>query len=111
MNRIFLAATAGLILLSCSAHAEEDDLGQDTFNERCASCHGRDGKARTDIGRKLKTKDLTDAQLWKDLTDERIRAQIIEGTPDGAMPPYKGKLSAEELAALVRYLRQTFQPK
>ena len=87
-----------------------DDLGQDVYNARCATCHGRDGKAKTPIGVKLKTKDLTAGAVWKDLTDAAITKLIDTGTADKAMPPYKGKFSAEETAALLKYLR-VFQPK
>ena len=93
-----------------SARSAEDDLGQDTYNARCTSCHGRDGRAQTDIGKKLKTKDLTKAELWKGLTDAAVEKQIVNGTADKSMPAYKDKLSPEELAALVKYLR-SFQPK
>ncbi len=87
-----------------------DDVGQDLYNARCSTCHGRDGKAKTPIGLKLKTKDLTQAALWKDLTDAAITKVMNEGTADKAMPSYQGRYSAEETAALVKYLR-AFQPE
>lgn len=106
----FLLALAASVLSLAGARAEEDDLGQDVYNSRCASCHGRDGKARTDIGRKLKAKDLTQATTWQGLTDNAIEKQILAGTPDKSMPPYQGRLSAEELAAVIKYLHE-FKPK
>ena len=87
-----------------------DDLGQDVYNARCATCHGRDGKAKTPIGVKLKTRDLTEGAAWKARTDAAIAKVIDEGTADKAMPAYRGKFSAEETAALLKYLRG-FQPK
>lgn len=90
--------------------AEQDDPGQDVYNARCATCHGRDGKAKTPIGVKLKTRDLTQAAVWKELTDAEITKLVDAGTADKVMPPYKGKFSAEEMAALLKYLRG-FQPK
>ena len=87
-----------------------DDAGQDLYNARCATCHGRDGKGKTPVGLKLKTKDLTQGALWKDLTDALVTKVINEGTADKAMPSYQSRYSAEETAALVKYLR-AFQPK
>ncbi len=104
------AATLVLALAPGPARAAPDDVGQDVYNARCATCHGRDGKAKTPIGVKLKTADLTQGAVWKDLTDAVIIKVIDEGTADKAMPPYKGSFSAEETAALVKYLRG-FQPK
>lgn len=104
------AVTLAFAAASGPARAGEDDPGQDIYNARCATCHGRDGKAQTPIGIKLKTKDLTQGAVWKDLTDAAIQKLIDEGTADKAMPSYKGKFSAEEVAALVKYLHG-FQPK
>ncbi len=104
------AALAVSLLLAGAARAQQDDLGQDVYNGRCAACHGRDAKGKTPIGVKLKAKDLTDAVTWKGLTDAAIEKLIDEGTPDKAMPAYQGKLSADERAAVVKYLR-VFQPK
>ena len=87
-----------------------DDPGQDLYNARCAACHGQNGKAKTPIGVKLKTKDLTQGALWKELTDAAITKIIDDGTADKAMPSYQGRYSAEETAALLKYLRG-FQPK
>lgn len=104
-----IALTVALLGIA-PAIAAEDDRGQDLYNARCATCHGRDGKAKTPIGVKLKTKDLTQAPAWKTLTDVAIAKAIEEGTPDKSMPAYKGRYSTEEAAALVKYLRG-FQPK
>ena len=99
-----LGATGG------AARSAEDDLGQDTYDAKCATCHGRDGRARTDIGIKLKTKDLTQPGLLKGLSDAQLEKQILGGTADKSMPAYQGKISTDELAALIKYLR-SFQPK
>ena len=105
-----IAAVLALVLSVAPARAEEDDLGQDVYNLKCASCHGRNGKGKTDIGVKLKAKDLTQADVWKDLTDAAVENVIAKGTADKVMPAYKDKLSTEEMAALVKYLH-SFQPK
>jgi mono/diheme cytochrome c family protein len=71
------------------------------FADNCASCHGTDGKARTPAGKKLHAKDLSLSQL----TDVGIVRQIKEGFRDSrgqpAMPPFKDRLSDEEINALV----------
>ncbi len=114
MGRVTAALAATLALagaaLADTTPAAPDDLGQDVYNARCATCHGCDAKAKTPIGVKLKAKDLTVAAAWKGLTDAAIVKVIDEGTADKAMPAYQGKLTAEERAAVLKYLR-AFEPK
>jgi len=79
--------------------------GQEVFETHCASCHGRDGKAKTPAGKKLKVKDLTQSNT----NDAEIEKQIANGTQDAKgsprMPEFKSKLSPDEIAALVEYVK------
>ena len=85
--------------ITCAAN------GQEIFGEHCASCHGVDGKAKTPAGKKLRVKDLTGSKL----PDPDIEKQIVNGTLDAKgnarMPEFKTKLSPEEIAALVAYVK------
>ncbi|MBI3182984.1 MAG: cytochrome c [Myxococcales bacterium] len=95
--------------------AAAGDDGATVFKKKCATCHGKDGKGKTDMGEELKIKDLTDAATWKDLTDEKVEKQVNDGAKDESgkerMTAFKGKLSAEEIKAVVAYVRTTFAPK
>jgi mono/diheme cytochrome c family protein len=83
--------------------------GSELFGEFCTPCHGPDGKARTPAGRKLGAKDLSQSKL----TDPEIEKQIANGTKDNRgvdrMPPFKEKLTASDVAALVAYVK-SFRP-
>lgn len=72
------------------------------FSEKCALCHGKDGKAQTEIGKKVGAKDLTtkDAQS---LTDAQIQLQIAKGK--GRMPGYEGILTNKDIAEMVKFIR------
>lgn len=76
------------------------------FEQNCAPCHGKDGKAKTPMARKLGVKDLTQSKT----TDEQIERQIREGTktPDGKaqMPSFGDRLSAEQVKLLIRFVRE-----
>lgn len=73
---------------------------------KCKSCHGSDGRADTKDGRKHKVADVTTADWQAKHTDDQIRKVIEDGSPDNEkMKPYKDKLSAEEIAGLVQYVR------
>lgn len=80
----------------------------ETWAKDCASCHGKDGKAQTMMGKKLGMKDLTDAKVQAALTDEQATKDIKEGvTEDGKtkMKAFAGKLSDDEVKALVAHVR------
>lgn len=75
------------------------------FAKNCGPCHGKDGKARTPIARKLGVKDLTKSKI----SDDEIRRQIREGRKDRAgklqMPEFKDTLSDEEIKLLIGYVK------
>src|SRR5437867_8051634 len=92
------------LLLGFSAFA--DDLGQQTWMSRCKGCHGLDGKAQTRIGAAEKIPDFTSAKWQASFADPDIKEVIVDGSPSNAkMKPFGDKLTAEEVDAVVRYIR------
>lgn len=79
------------------------------FRERCARCHGEDGRGQTVIGRMVDAPDFADEGWWDDEKDERRFARsIAEGK--GAMPAFGKKLTRAEIRALAAYVK-TFRKK
>jgi mono/diheme cytochrome c family protein len=113
-NLIATAALAGTFLgtvLSGPAHAEIDKKTVRTWKAKCSSCHGEDGKAATEQGKKMGVRDMTMPDFWKGLTDAKMKDAIANGikqTRDGKvqeMEPYKDKLKPEEIDSLVAYVK------
>jgi cbb3-type cytochrome c oxidase subunit III len=77
------------------------DAGGDLFKQKCAMCHGADGKGFP----ALKTPDFTDPKVQASLTDEEITKIIKNGKPGTAMPPFKDSLSDDQIKSLVGYIR------
>jgi mono/diheme cytochrome c family protein len=73
------------------------------YGRRCASCHGKDGTAKTFKGKLRSARNLTDPQWQADVSDERIFNSIMNGR--GKMPSYGKKLSEAEINSLVAYVR------
>ena len=74
----------------------------------CIQCHGLDGSANTSMGKALNAKNLADAQIQSSFTDAEAAAAIKDGvTKDGMtkMIAFGGKLSDDEIKALVAYVR------
>jgi len=74
---------------------------QANFKTKCLMCHGPDGSGSTATGRSLKVPDLRTSLQKK--TDAEVVSQITDGK--NKMPPFKTKLSKEEIDALVAYVR------
>jgi len=75
-----------------------------TFDAKCASCHGKDGRAKTMRGKLSHARNLSDAQWQANVSDERLFNSISNGR--NQMPAFKKKLSEAEIDALVSYVRQ-----
>ena len=73
------------------------------YAKHCASCHGRDGRAKTIKGKLKHARDLSDREWQEKVSDERIFNSIMNGK--GKMPSYSRKLSEPEINSLVSYVR------
>ena len=74
-----------------------------TYTAKCAKCHGPDGKG-VEKYKKQGVKDFTDAKWQKSRTDAQFTASITNGKGD-VMPAFKGKISPDEIKALVAHVR------
>ena len=97
----------GLLLVCAGPVSANDDAA--VFENRCAACHGTDGRARTAQGRKLKAKDLRDSRL----ADADLERQIREGsrikTGLSVMPAVGNDMTDAEIAAAIRVVK-AFRP-
>ena len=75
-----------------------------TFDDKCASCHGKDGRAKTMRGKLSHARNLTDAQWQANVTDERLFNSISNGK--GKMPTFKKSLTDSQIDELVNYVRR-----
>jgi mono/diheme cytochrome c family protein len=76
--------------------------GADTFKARCAPCHGKTGKGDTKMGQHFRLRDLGSPDVQKQSEDELV-AIIAKGK--GKMPPYRAKLTREQIEDLVKFIR------
>lgn len=74
------------------------------YNSKCASCHGRDGRATSMHARHEKARDITTGEWQDSVSDERIYNSISNGK--GKMPAFKKKLSDSQIDELVNYVRR-----
>jgi mono/diheme cytochrome c family protein len=103
MQRVLAQRPASLLtvlaiwmVLSVAAWADDVDLGREVYDDFCVSCHGRNmvasGAVTFDL-RKFPKDDF-----------ERFRKGVLEGKPP-AMPPWRDKISDDDLKLLWAYVR------
>lgn len=73
------------------------------YAKHCASCHGKDGRAKTFKAKFNKARNLTEPGWQEAVSDERIYNSISNGR--GKMPGFSKKMSEAEVDALVRLVR------
>jgi mono/diheme cytochrome c family protein len=94
-------------LLCAAATAKAADPAEN-WAANCVSCHAKDGSGTTTMGKKYGVKDYRDPKVQADITDEKAISAITDGiTEDGKtkMKSFKGKLTDEEIKAMVAYVR------
>jgi len=108
-------AAFGLVILSAfgaafSAHSIKPGSSEQAnvdakalFTKECATCHGKDGQAKTFKAKFNHARNLTDARWQAEVTDERLFNSIHNGK--GKMPAFGKKLSDSQINALVAFVR------
>ena len=88
--------TAGFAV-SASAQSAADN-----YKSKCAMCHGPDGAANTPAGKAMQTPAVTAPQFAK-ASDAELLAILKNGK--AKMPAYTGKLTDDQMKALILYMR------
>jgi mono/diheme cytochrome c family protein len=79
------------------------------YEAKCATCHGDDGRAKTELGLEMGIGDMTKSAYWKDRTLESVRKVLLEGIKrieNGKaqeMKPFKDRLTPAQADALILY--------
>ena len=100
MKRIAASLTV-VVAIAFAAPARSAEDGKALFAQKCAACHGPDGKGQTPMGKKLGAKDLTGE------TKEPLEALVkdIENGKPPKMTPYKGKLTDDQIKAIAQFIK------
>ena len=81
-------------------HAQDDPAS--LYKSKCQVCHGPNGNGDTAAGKKLGAKDLHSPEVTKQ-SDAALFDIVKKGK--GKMPAYNGKLTDDQIKALVKYIR------
>ena len=101
IRSIVIVMVAGALL--CSACVAQSAGAGDIYKAKCQMCHSADGSGSTPAGKKLGAKDLKSPDVQKH-TDAELFTIIAKG--QNKMPAFTGKLTDQQMLALVAYIRQ-----
>ena len=82
--------------------ARSEDKSAAMYKQKCAACHGADGKGETPMGKANKLRDFGSADVQKQ-TDSELTTIIENGK--GKMPAYGKSLNPDQVKGLVVYIR------
>lgn len=101
---IFLAVALASVLVASAQTSEIKKL----WTKNCASCHGPDGRGKTNSGREAGVVDLTDPKIHEKYTVEQMFTRVKEGVKEGdkvKMQPAEN-LTDVEIKKLIAYVRK-----
>lgn len=104
------AASMAVVLLLFPVAALYAAAPAQLYERHCAACHGEngDGRSRAQFGLDPPPRDFTTAQAWRELSRERMIVSVTHGRPGTAMAGWGSRLSEEQIAGVVDYVRSTF---
>lgn len=117
-RRALLAALVVFAMTLPTGHialAGAQEAGAQLYQQRCATCHGADGKGKTPIAQALnpKPRDHTDGAYMNALSDDHLTKVIKDGgSAVGRSPlmPPQADLNAEQIQQLVTFVRSLAVP-
>jgi mono/diheme cytochrome c family protein len=89
---------------SSTKKAGPDDTAEDIWRATCAMCHRKDGTGKTWMGEKA-ARNFTDRTWQAKVSDDDIKAAILEGRRGTRMKSFDKKMSDAQLEEMVRYVR------
>lgn len=104
MKRSMIVAAAIFAVAAVTASAQDSKA---LYGTKCQKCHGAEGKGDTTMGKRLGTKDYSDAKVQDALKDDVAIKSIKEGLKKDdktLMQPAEG-LTDEQIKGLVAYMR------
>lgn len=101
-----LTAATGQAEVRQNRPAAPLERGREIYQASCVQCHGEGARGDGPLAAALQPRPL-DLTVHVPLhTDQELHDWIANGIPRTSMPPWKGKISEEEIQAVINYLRQ-----
>ena len=97
-----VAVVLGALAMASTAAAADVELGKKIYAQKCAGCHGPDGKGNAKMAETLKVK-IPELAAAAAKTDSELLKIISEGKKP--MPSFGKSLKKDELDAVAHYAK------
>lgn len=104
-----LAAVAAVALVAMPGGAQSID-GRALYLKNCRSCHGTTGRPSKQALRETPKIPTIDQEFLSGRSDDSLTVVVTRGTGKD-MKSFKEKLTAQEIDAVVKYVRTLGTPK
>jgi mono/diheme cytochrome c family protein len=98
---------AAVSVLGVGRVAAQTPDGQSIYRDECRTCHGAAGKPTQRAVSQYKGMPTFDAAFFAKRSQDSIVAVLNHGAGKD-MKSFKDKLSAQEIAAVAKYVKETF---
>lgn len=105
-----LGVTIGLLLVASAARAQSA-VGLTVYEKSCKMCHGADGKPSAAMAKMMPTLPTLNAKFMAGISEDSIVKVLTNGSANGKMKAFKGKLTPEEMAAVAKYVKELAKVK
>jgi mono/diheme cytochrome c family protein len=95
-------ALLGALVVASTAIAADAELGKKLWAQKCAACHGADGKGNAKMAEQLKVK-IPSLGASAAKTDSDLLKAVSDGKRP--MPAFGKSLKSEELEAVVQHAK------
>ena len=115
-----LANIVGLLLLpivlsgvlsdASTAKKNKKEIGKVIYKEHCQVCHGENGDGKTFVANVLQPppRNFKNPLIIDSLNQSQMIFSVMNGRPGTGMMPWKLNLTANEIDAVVHYIRSDF---
>lgn len=104
-----LLGCAALLASATPTLAAQEPDGAALYREHCKECHGAAGRPAKTAREKYKDIKALDAAFLAARADDSLLVVLQRGIKDGKeMKSFKEKMTPEEMAAVVHYVRTRF---
>jgi mono/diheme cytochrome c family protein len=100
----FFLSVSFSVLCIMPVQGQEDKVSEMKifYQNHCVKCHGLDGSAVGEDGKKLKGQNFTDTEWQRETEDEEMVKTIMKGKFFGlAMPSFKDKVTEQDAQLMV----------
>lgn len=105
-SAVVSVALFGALVVGARAVATQGPDGAALYKQDCATCHGANGAPAPAMGKALGVPTF-DAALFTKVSQDSMLAVLKNGSGKN-MKSFKDKLSADQMTAVIKYIRTAF---